>query len=125
MTVLLPCPQMGVPQEDEHGEEDDDDMGVVETYADYMPAKREAAGTGRRLGRKGRRRTGWGGKGCSWRGLGRGTSDRGRGVEGSDGCSRAWWVWGGEGTGGGWALVSGSGILESRSDMLDAYWLAG
>ena len=35
------CPQMGVPHEDEHGEEDDEDMGVVETYADYMPAKRE------------------------------------------------------------------------------------
>ena len=32
---------MSVPHEDEHGEEDDEDMGVVETYADYMPAKRE------------------------------------------------------------------------------------
>ena len=32
---------MGVPHEDEHGEEDDEDMGVAETYADYMPAKRE------------------------------------------------------------------------------------
>ena len=32
---------MGVPHEDEHGEEDDEDMGVAETYADYMPTKLE------------------------------------------------------------------------------------
>ncbi|XP_037076560.1 protein strawberry notch homolog 1-like [Pollicipes pollicipes] len=31
--------KMGMPQEDEAGEEDDEDMGVAETYADYMPSK--------------------------------------------------------------------------------------
>ena len=41
LTMSSMCPQLGAHQDDEHGEEDDDDMGVVETYADYMPAKRE------------------------------------------------------------------------------------